>query len=200
MDGQREPDVREAALSRAAALSMVAYEGNSEETGFLQGWLINDNYMMVSPHGVPYEFLWANPYQPGLSYHYLPKVFYDPPTGRLVLRSSWDDDADWFFRSGGRMQAFHDGRVANLTEADLIEPVVVGDATAMTAPEGRLSIRNEAKHAYYLLGLKPGAVYEIEVDDEQMREVVADRTGVIELSAAENRTASAMLREAAPLP
>ena len=35
----------------------------------LQGWLMHDSFMLKSTFGAPYEFLWANPYQPGLSYY-----------------------------------------------------------------------------------------------------------------------------------
>jgi hypothetical protein len=67
--------------SRAAALAMVAYDNNAQEMQFLQGWLIQDKFLLRSAYGIPYEFLWANPYQPGLSFHYLPNVFHDPASG-----------------------------------------------------------------------------------------------------------------------
>ena len=44
---------------------MVAYDTNGLQNQFLQGWLIQDRYLMMTPFGAPYEFLWANPYQPG---------------------------------------------------------------------------------------------------------------------------------------
>jgi hypothetical protein len=80
-----EPDSREMARSRAAALAMVAYDNNAQEMQFLQGWLIQDKFLLRSAYGIPYEFLWANPYQPGLSFHYLPNVFHDPASGRLII-------------------------------------------------------------------------------------------------------------------
>jgi len=67
-----EPDLRRAALSRAAELSMVAYDSNAAGSQILQGWLMNDNFLLRGTFGAPYEFFWANPYQPGLSYYHAP--------------------------------------------------------------------------------------------------------------------------------
>ncbi len=90
---------------------MVAYDANAPETQVLQGWLMHDKYLMRGALGTPYEFLWANPYQPGLSYYHVPMIFYAPEFGRLFVRSSWDDAAEWFGQFDGVMQDFADGRV-----------------------------------------------------------------------------------------
>ncbi|MCX6603124.1 MAG: hypothetical protein NTV52_05980, partial [Acidobacteria bacterium] len=95
-EGNGEPDLRIAALSRATDLSMVAFDTNAQETQFVQGWLIHDRFLMRGAFGIPYELLWANPYQPGLSYYHLPLAMHQSTAGRLVLRSSWEDDASWF--------------------------------------------------------------------------------------------------------
>ena len=50
----------------------MAYESNAQETQFLQGWLLLDRFVLKSAFGAPYEFLWANPYQPGLPFDKLP--------------------------------------------------------------------------------------------------------------------------------
>lgn len=96
----RGPDVRKATLSRAAELAMVAYDANTASSQLLQGWLTNDRFLMRDPFGIPYELLWANPYQPGLSYQHVPLALHDEIGGQLYVRSSWDDDAAWigFFR------------------------------------------------------------------------------------------------------
>ena len=70
-----DPDLRVAALSRAAELSMVAFDTNSPESQVLQGWLINDHFLMRGAFGITYEFLWANPYQPGLGSTTSPSSF-----------------------------------------------------------------------------------------------------------------------------
>src|SRR5205823_5357331 len=60
----KEPDLRVAALSRTAELSMVAFDSNAPESNVLQGWLMDDHFLMRGTFGIVYEFLWANPYQP----------------------------------------------------------------------------------------------------------------------------------------
>jgi len=72
------PDLRLAALSRASELAMVAYDANAAENQLLQGWLMHDQFMLRGTFGAPYEFLWANPYQPGLSYYLVPLVYHNP--------------------------------------------------------------------------------------------------------------------------
>ena len=52
--------------------------------------------MLRGTFGAPYEFLWANPYQPGLSYYHVPLVYHNPDFGKLFIRSSWDNTAHWF--------------------------------------------------------------------------------------------------------
>ncbi len=67
--------------------------------------------MLRGTLGAPYEFLWANPYQPGLSYYHVPLVYYNPDFGTLVVRSSWEDSAWWFGYFDGVMQLFSDGQL-----------------------------------------------------------------------------------------
>src|SRR5438046_1478985 len=67
--GGGEPDVRRAIMSRAAELAMVPFDTNAPSSQILQGWLMHDNFLLRSTLGAPYEFLWANPYHPGLSYY-----------------------------------------------------------------------------------------------------------------------------------
>ena len=46
---------------------------------------------MKSGLGAVYEFLRANPYQPGLSYFHVQPVFHDADTGHIFARTSWDE-------------------------------------------------------------------------------------------------------------
>jgi len=196
-----EPNLMEAVLSRAAALAMVAYDTNSQEMQFLQGWLIQDRYLMRGAAGIPYEFLWANPYQPGLSFHYLPNIYHDPSTGRLIIRSTWDDDATWYYQSGGVMQMFRNAQIVNVKAGELKEPVVMGNTvllTAALAPKFTVAAGSE-KTRYYIIGLKPRTRYEIEVDDEELREVSSDFGGVLDLEFPPGRNAGVLLRESRPL-
>ena len=104
-----EPDLKAAALSRAVELAMVALDVNAAESQVLQGWLMHDHFMLRGTFGAPYEFLWANPYQPGLSYYHVPLIYHNADFGKLFVRSSWDEDAEWFGYFDGVMQMFSQG-------------------------------------------------------------------------------------------
>lgn len=196
-----EPDLAEAVRSRAAALAMVAFDTNSQDMQFLQGWLIQDRYIMRSPYGIPYEFLWANPYQPGLSFHYLPNVFHDPTTGRLIIRSTWEDDAVWYFQALGVMQMFRNGQVINMKQDAIREPMNMGNTTLLPAALGaKFQVASPEKQPsrYYIVGLKPNGKYDVEVDDEELKEHTADRGGVLELVFPPQRVTGVRLHEYVP--
>jgi hypothetical protein len=180
-----DPDLRIAALSRAADLAMVAYDVNGPESQVLQGWLMHDKFLMRGAFGAPYEFMWANPYQPGLSYYNVPLVFYDPDLGHLYARSSWEDTAEWFGAFDGVMQKFADGHPtalnpqAPLDAIDLHEAVVCFANAAANGKPIRLKLEDE--EPVFVVGLQPGRVYAIEVDDEEMFEAKSDVGGILEL-------------------
>ncbi len=178
--GAGQPSTRSAALSRAAGLSLVAYDSNSTETQFLQGWLIQDHFLMRGGFGAVYEFLWANPYQPGLSFFHLPLQFYDPHSGALFLRSSWEEDATWFGLFGGEAQLFENGNITVLNQkGGSGRPVLVGDASVVAA---RAPLRYDVDTEWlFVVGLKPRQGYIVEVDDEELRSELSDPAGTLAL-------------------
>ncbi|MBM3739616.1 MAG: hypothetical protein FJW39_27935 [Acidobacteria bacterium] len=184
-----EPDTRESVRSRTAGLMMVAYDNNAQEVQFVQGWLMQDRFLMKSSYGIPYEYLWANPYQPGLSFHYLPNVFHDPSSGRLLIRSTWEDDAVWFYQAEGVMQMFKDGQIVNL--GALKEAVVMGNTTLLPAAlASQFQVGGaDVASRYYVIGLEAAKRYDLEVEDEGIREVLTDRGGVAEIVFPPKRTA-----------
>ncbi len=177
-----EPDLRLASLSRAAELAIVAYDANAPETQVLQGWLLRDKYLMRGAFGTPYEFLWANPYQPGLSYYHVPLIFYAPEFGRLFIRSSWEDSAGWFGHFDGVMQSFHDGSVTAISPQ---RPPMQMDLTEAVVCFGKASARFQFDLAQgqpvFIVGLDPKRIYQVEVDDEEMAEYATDMGGILEL-------------------
>jgi hypothetical protein len=62
----------------AAALALVSLDPNLEGSQFLQGWAIEDRQMISEGPGVAYEYLWGDPYLPGVSYQNLDPWSYDP--------------------------------------------------------------------------------------------------------------------------
>jgi len=177
-----EPDLRAAALSRAAELAMVAFDTNAADTQLLQGWLMHDRYLLRGAFGIPYEFLWANPYQPGLSYDHAPLVWHNADFGHLFVRSDWEDTADWFGLFDGAMQSFRNGRVTALDPAHPPAPLLLHTAAVCfghTARRFRVTV--DEGSAVFIVGLDPRHTYQVEVDDEEVYEAGTDPGGILEL-------------------
>jgi hypothetical protein len=190
-----EPDLRVAALSRAAELAMVAYDANAMDTQLLQGWLMHDRFLLRGSFGIPYEFLWANPYQPGLSYDHAPLVWHNADLGRLFIRSSWDDDADWFGSFDGVMQVFRNGQVSALDPARPPSPLLLHTAAVCfgrTARRFRVTV--DEGRALFIVGLDPRHTYQVEIDDEQLFEADTDGGGILELEAPTGRETGVRIR------
>ena len=177
-----EPDLARAAMSRAAELSMVAYDNNAPESQILQGWLMHDNFMMRGTFGVTYEFLWANPYQPGLSYYLVPLVFHDDLFGRLFVRSSWEENAKWLGYFDRQLQVFDEGKPTILNTQLSLDPIALPEAVVLSANYAKkFKITVDEGETIFVVSLKPRQAYEIEVDDEEMREEWTDPGGILSL-------------------
>ncbi len=177
-----EPNLKLAAQSRAAELAMVAYDANEPDTQVLQGWLMHDKYLMRGTFGTPYEFLWANPYQPGLSYYHVPLIFYAPERGHLFIRSAWDDAAEWLGIFDGAMQTFIDGQVKVLNAARAPDMLDLKEAIVCFGKSGwKQQFSLTEAETIFVAGLEPKRTYQIEVDDEEMVEAAADQAGILEL-------------------
>ena len=179
-DGDGDPDLRVAALARAADLAMVAFDTNAQETQFVQGWLIHDRFLMRGVFGMVYEFLWANPYQPGLSYYHLPLSMHAASAGKLALRSSWEDDATWFHYSDRKVQFFEEGRRKD-RGLNSPAPVEIGGTIVYFGREQmKFQPANAEPQKAYIIGLAPNARYDIEIDDEEIVERLTDAGGILE--------------------
>jgi hypothetical protein len=189
-----DPDVNDATMGRAAELALVAYDDNALESQFVQGWLMQDRFLMQGGLGSVYEFLWANPYQPGLSYFHVPLVFHDASTGHIFARTSWDEDATWLGYFDGNLQLFKDGKIQSLRPGATIKPVRIGDALMLSA-ESKDAVRLQANaEAVFVLNLMPRTIYEVEVDDEEMTEAETDAGGTLVLSFPEGTDAGVRIR------
>jgi hypothetical protein len=176
-------DLERAAISRTTELMMLAYDPNALENQFVQGWLMHDRFAMQGPFGSPYEFLWANPYHPGLSYYNLPLLFHDSRFGRLFVRSSWDDDARWLGYFQGELQLFDKGepRIIAVT-ASGSSPIRIEETLVTPGAAPLRFTADRETTAAFVLGLEPSRAYDIEVDDEELREEKTDRGGILALS------------------
>jgi len=170
-----EPDLNRAALARAADLSLVAYDNN----------------------GAPYEFLWANPYQPGLAYTQLAPYFYSKNSGVLFARATWADDALWFGLYNGEAQLFQDGRITVLSNdgraASHAKPIHVG-AVSVVQGANPVDFAFDA-NTTLVVGLKSLHKYTVEIDDQEMREMETDRAGTLELQIPAGRMDGVRIRE-----
>ncbi len=189
-----EPNLEDAMRSRAAELAMVAYDPNAAEIQFLQGWLMQDRFQLRSALGSPYEFLWANPYQPGLSYFQMPLVFHNAANGRLFARTSWDEDATWIGYFDGNLQLFRDGEVQTLKSGAVAEPMRVGGTVVMSAASRDQTRFRANAEGIFVLGLTPRTMYEIEVDDQELTEDETDTGGTLVLSLPEGIDAGVRLK------
>jgi hypothetical protein len=191
-----EPDLTRAAMSRAAELSMVAFDNNAPESQILQGWLMHDNFMMRGTFGVTYEFLWANPYQPGLSYYLVPLVFHDDLFGRLYVRSSWEENAKWLGYFDRELQIFDEGKPTVLNPQLSLDPIALPEAVVLSANYAKkFKITVEEGETVFVVALKPRQAYEIEVDDEEMREETTDPGGILSLQLPSKVAVGVRMRE-----
>jgi hypothetical protein len=173
---------------------MVAYDANAASSQLLQGWVTNDRFLMRGTYGIAYELLWANPYQPGLSYYHVPLALHDEIGGQLFVRSSWEDDASWIGFFGGQLQLFKDGGVAQVDPATAREPLDIEAAIVVFTREPKLRFSvsrpepdakepDKGETAVFIVGLDPGHSYHVEVDGEEMTEERADPGGIVYLPA-----------------
>jgi hypothetical protein len=198
-----EPDLKEAMFSRAAEFALVAYDTNAKPHQFLQGWLMMDRFLMRGEFGIPYEFLWANPYQPGLSFTYMPDLFHG--RGRLLVRSGWEEDAAWFGLWDGRAQLFLGGKRILVRPEAQPRPLELGPVRVLFAPAGLefetgwLPPSEEGtkpvEEVAFVIGLEPGTRYDVEVDGEEMFEAESDSGGILELRFAPGRKAGVRIRK-----
>ena len=195
--GVREPDLQRATMSRVAELCMVAYDNNAPESQILQGWLMHDNFILRGTFGAPYEFLWANPYQPGLSYYLVPLLFHDDMFGRLFMRSSWEESAKWLGYFDGELQYFDNGRPTVLSPQLMQAPIELPEAVVLSPSYAKkFKITLDEGETVFIVGLKPRQAYEIEVDDEEMREETTDPGGILSLQLPVKVSIGVRMREA----
>lgn len=204
--GNGEPVLEDAALSRAAEMALIAYDGNLQPVQFLQGWIMQDRFLMRGPFGIPYEFLWGNPYLPGLSYQYMPDLFH--ARGALLVRATWDEDSAWFASVDGQAQYFNEGKRVSITPSKMIAPVNVGEVTihfwrddmrfeagALPVPAGEDQKKTNIEMAF-VIGAKPDSKFDVEVDDEEMYEATSDQGGILALQFQRGRKAGVRIKPA----
>jgi hypothetical protein len=121
-------------------------------------------------------------------------VFHDTTTGHVFARTSWDEDASWLGYFEGHLQLYKDGKIQSLRAGAAVQPVRIGDALLLSA-ESQDAARFEANaEAVFVLNLTPRAVYQVEVDDQELEEVETDAGGTLVLSFPEGAEAGVRIR------
>ncbi|HUP04051.1 MAG TPA: hypothetical protein VMU19_08680, partial [Bryobacteraceae bacterium] len=171
---------RQAERSRAADLAIVASDPDLRANQTLQGWLMHDAFAMHGGFGAPYEFLWANPYQPGLSYYYLPLAYYNADFGKLFVRSSWEDSATWLGIWDGVIQKDEGGQPTPLSPEATPQRFAAAVVAFGASKEG-FGVSLEEGQRLFVAGLAPKHAYQVEIEGRQPFEAPADPGGIVEL-------------------
>lgn len=162
-------------MTHVAALALVAVDPNLEASQYLQGWAMEDRQMIREGPGVAYEFLWADPYLPGVGYQNLDPWVYDA-NGRLFARTNWKAQACWIAIS---MRGVEE---QNCPAQWREQPVQFGRMTLlpMTSRCVELPAR-KTNGAVVLWRLKPGESVSYR-DAKQQHSAHADLAGMLWLS------------------
>lgn len=190
-----ELDVQvEGRLRRIAEMMLVAYENTLQEYQLMQGWLRHDSYTLKDPFGAVYEFLWLNPYLPGLSYFSAPPVVHDTARGRVFARAGWQEEDLWFGYLDGQLQIFAEGEriiiERDMNQAPLVVPgaaVVLGRVPMkfkVTVPPVIDDSKVPYVQALYIVGLGEGQSYRVKINKEPFKTYQVGRGGILVL---ENR-------------
>ena len=179
----------QAPLYRIAEMLLVAYESNLREFQFLQGWIRDDNYQLRSPMAAPYEFLWVNPYLPGLTPQSAPMIAYDPVRGRLYGRLGWERPATWIGIADRRLQLLEGSNLSISERFGGLPAMYFPDAVVVPMePPARVALtwqpaNEEPPEAtkIFLVGLRPFETYGLKVGGREARLVDAGPGGIIVL-------------------
>jgi hypothetical protein len=177
----------EAIVGRVAEMTLVGFDSRSRSSQYLQGWLRSDAHTLRGGYGAPYEFLWLNPYLPGLSPASGPQSAYDPTRGRFFARSGWGKDGLWLGFFDGALLRYEGGTLMPVEPDNRAEAIPFpGFAIALPAENAKFQARvlennqNYGQHVY-LLGMDDERRYEIKIGDSAWQEY-QPRGGVIALT------------------
>jgi hypothetical protein len=177
---------------RIAQMMLVDYENSSASYQFLQGWLRHDLFTLGTPLGAPYEFIWLNPYLPGLSYFSAPVLVHDTVRGRLFARRGWQEEDLWLGYLDGQLQIVADGQLNVIKPSDQQPPMVFpGAAVVLARVPMRFKVDVSEGNAIYVVGLVEGETYAVKVNRADFQNFEAGRGGILVL---ENRPDKSSLK------
>lgn len=179
----------QAPLYRIAELLLVAYESNLQEFQFIQGWIRDDNYLLRSPMAAPYEFLWVNPYLPGLTPQSAPNLAHDTVRGRLYGRMQWQRPTTWIGYADGRLELLARDSASASDSLEGLSPMYFPEAVVVPVkPPAKVALSWQPKGEtppemvqIYVIGLRAGETYGLKVGGRPARLVKAGPGGILVL-------------------
>lgn len=145
---------RESTLRRIGEMLLVAYNVSWDNYRFLQGWLRHDAFILKTPLGAPYEFLWVNPYLPGFSYSSSPLFTHDELRGRLFVRAGWEEGDPWLGYFNGELQIFADGKRYLVRQQDRQAPLgLAGTIVVFGSVPMSIKFKSPGGERIFIVGL-----------------------------------------------
>ncbi len=158
-----------------AALALVGLDPNLESSQFLQGWAVEERYMLRDGPGVAYELLWADIYLPGVGYQNMDPWLYRPDEGgTLLARTSWQEDACWVKIAHGAVEQENcpPDWQAKVTAFGHLDLLPVGQQCV------RIQVRDKQQQRVEMVHFgQPLAKFSYEAEGEQ-REAQTDESGL----------------------
>ncbi|MGH9583216.1 MAG: hypothetical protein ACRD4O_09800, partial [Bryobacteraceae bacterium] len=163
--------------THAAALALVTLDPNLPSSQYLQGWAMEDRQMIRTGPGVAYEFLWADPYLPGIGYQNLDPWVYDPH-GRLFARTDWSPNACWIGISA------HGVQEQNCPPGWRDKPASFGRLTLIPMTQKCVTLAPPRRDGSFILwNLRPGQTVSFKLSGKR-RSVTAGVAGLSRLPGA----------------
>lgn len=162
-------------MTHVAALALVAVDPNLEGSQYLQGWAIEDRQTIRDGPGVAYEFLWADPYLPGVGYQNLEPWIYEG--GHLFARANWEPGACWIAISSRGIEE------ENCPPGWRDKPVLFGRLLLIPMTARCIELPALPQNGSAILWrLDPGETIAYR-DAKRPRSASADSTGMVQVSA-----------------
>jgi hypothetical protein len=162
--------------TRIAGLMMVNLDPNLQGSSFVQSWAMEDPKTVHQGPGVAYEFLWANPYLPGLGFYNMQPWVYHESSGLLLARTSWDAGAC-------RVSAFHKSpEFAHCPSDARRTRIDFGKLILLPIERLCVTVQPQRDRTVILSNLEPRATVQWQEGRKKMS-LTADASGLLLLSA-----------------
>jgi hypothetical protein len=160
--------------TRMAGLIMVNVDPNLQASSFVQGWAMEDPKQQKQGPGVGYEFLWADPYLPGLGYFNMEPWVYLPDSSFLIARAGWEPQACSIKQTPGKFEPLHcDPNIQS-------RPATFGKLVLLPMRQPCTSVKSDPSRTVILAELRPGSEVSWKIDGNT-RNGTADAAGLLRL-------------------